>query len=190
MRDGSLQQLIIVGVFIVFALLDVIGRFAKKSRDGTAEPDTRDYTRDDDDFEIFDLPPARPAERQPDARRPEPFAEPRVPQPMPTPRPVPTQRPSSVPQSVPRSAPTRPPVARAPAPRAAPVRVAPVRTPSPRLAAIGMSAIDRIDSSRVGHEAASQPLLNVHDARRAILAMTILGPCRAMEPHQDPNGSR
>lgn len=211
MGDGGLQQLIIVGLFLLFGLLDLVGRALKRRGGGQrAETDPNDYAgdyaNDQSDFDAFGQPRERGPERmQPRAPEPdyevwreEPVVERPAPverQPSPVKRqPAPMSAPRTV-QSGPRSAPTRsaPERGSAPrvaAPRVAALRVAPVRVQSARKASAGMTALDRMDTSSTARARSGAPLLNVHDARRAILAMTILGPCRAFEAHQDPSGSR
>ncbi len=196
MGDGGLQQLIIVGFFLLFGLLDLVGRALKRRNQGTTvEPDRNDYANGQDEFDVFAEPQARRPERVP-PRAPEPGYDVRREEPMvvrPAPAPPREQAPVSAPrttQSGPREAPVRMAPERGSAPRVAALRVAPVRVQSARKASAGMTALDRLDTGRTGRGRSGAPLLNVHDARRAILAMTILGPCRAFEPHADPSGSR
>jgi hypothetical protein len=127
MRNGGLQQFIVITLFVVFALVDLLGRWLR-SRGQRGGPGERG--------------------------------------PMPT--------------EIDRAE------APAPAPRrgrlpAAP-RAAPVRATAARGASTGPSMRDRRPpDGRRSVRATTIPALDAADARRAIVAMTILGPCRALE---------
>jgi hypothetical protein len=125
MRNGGLQQFIVITLFVVFALVDLLGRWLR-SRGQRGGPGERG--------------------------------------PMPT--------------DIDR--------AEAPAPRRgrppAPPRAAPVRATAARGASTGPSMRDRRPpDGRRSVRATTIPALDAAGARRAIVAMTILGPCRALE---------
>jgi hypothetical protein len=60
------------------------------------------------------------------------------------------------------------------------VRSAPVRPVASRLASSGLSARDRMATSPSGRRARGLRF-TADDARRGVIAMTVLGPCRALE---------
>ncbi len=190
MGDGGFQQLIIVGMFLLFGLLELVARALKRKGEADVSETIERYEareqRDADVFEEQPLPQRsrmQPQERVPvDVPRTEPVQ-------APAPR-VTTPRDATPRQATPRAAAPRAATPRVATPRAATVRVAPVRVQSARKASAGMTALDRLDTSGTGRRRNAAPLLNVHDAKRAILAMTVLGPCRAIEPYQDPTASK
>ncbi len=169
MRNGGLQQLIVLALFVVVALVDLLGRWVRSRAERGGAPGPGDDagrragaeggasrpmpwpTRDAPpvDAPPVDAPPAErrpPRSRQPSRERPTPAAARAVP-----------PRGASAPSPPARTAPP----ARA---RPEPPTVPPRRPPRARSAA------------RAALDAAA--------ARRAIVAMTILGPCRALEPER------
>jgi hypothetical protein len=147
MRNGGLQQLIVLALFVVVALVDLLGRWVRSRAERGGAPGPGDDAGRGNGPEggasrpmpwpTRDAPPvdAPPAERRPPRSR----------------------QPS-------RERPT-PAAARAVPPRGASAPSPPART-APRARSAARAALD----------AAA--------ARRAIVAMTILGPCRALEPER------
>lgn len=131
MRNGGLQQFIVIALFVVVTLVDLLGRWMR-SRGQRGGPGERGPMPTDIDWPAEDAPA-----------------------PVPTPR---RGRPPAKP------------------------RAAPVRATASRTASTGLSMLDRRPADgRRSVRATAVPALDAADARRAIVAMTILGPCRALE---------
>lgn len=166
---GGFQQIIIIGLFLLFGLADLIARFARgRTRSQQpSEPVRRPVEgapwqgdrpwRDEDDDDVVvvqrpvrvDAPVPVPARERVSAERGRAPRERTV-----------RDRTSSVRQNV--------------------VRGAPVRPVASRLATGGISARDRLAAGLSGPRPRGLTF-TADDARRGVIAMTVLGPCRALE---------
>lgn len=168
MGDGGFQQIIIIGLFLLFGLADLIARWARgRTRSQQpGEPVRRPVEedpwqvdmpwRDEDDDVVVEQRPVR----------------------VEAPVPVPARdRVSAERGRAPRERTVRD---RASSVRQAVVRSAPVRPVASRLATGGISAQDRIAAGLSGARQRGVTF-TAADARRGVIAMTVLGPCRALE---------
>jgi hypothetical protein len=165
---GGFQQIIIIGLFLLFGLADLIARWARGRVRSQQPRDPLRRPADDDAFQV-DMPWRNedPSDVIVVERRPERAA---------APVPVPTSDRSARD----RSARDRSARDRTSSVRQSVSRSAPVRPPASRLASGGISARDRI-AAGVSGARARRLTFNADDARRGIIAMTVLGPCRALE---------
>lgn len=190
MGDGGFQQIIIIGLFLLFGLADLIARFARgrmrSQSQQPGEPVRRPVEEDapwqvdmpwrDEDDDVVEQRPVR-VER---------------PAPMPTRERVTAERAGVDRAGVDRAGAERVSAERGRAPRdramrdrtssvrQAVVRSAPVRPVASRLASGGISARDRLAAGASGVRARGLTF-TANDARRGVIAMTVLGPCRALE---------
>jgi hypothetical protein len=183
MRDGGLQQLILVGIFLLFALVDLLARWSKRRRglpeemkdegDGIGFPPSAPPSRE----RIVFPPGESEAELAEAAREQQRAAARRAEQRRATAARDETQR-------VRQRGATAREEARLARERAAMVRdailrAAPVRTRGERrsTSAGGPAAVVTSRARRGG--------FSIADARRGVIAMTVLGPCRALEGERE-----
>ncbi len=174
MGEGNLQQLIVFVLVTVFGLVELAARWFRR-RSGELRPDDQ---------------PSAPF----DQSEREEFAVPRSAQ-QPVRRTAPQSAPEPAPQSVARdtigsnrSAPAERDRARKmrerqlrdrlDKAREATIRVAPARRVSSRAASQGMTASER--SGGTATVTRRRPVFTADDARRAIIAQAVLGPCRGL----------
>ena len=168
MRDGGLQQLILVVVFLVFAVVDLLARWARRRQGPSDERDDRErivFPPDEED-EPFGFPrDARDQGRAAEVQRSRDQAAARQ-------------------ESRGRGAAAREEARlareRAAMVRDAILRAAPVRGKEPKRApaASRVAAGPAPARGRAGRFSAA-------DARRAVIAMTVLGPCRGLEGERE-----
>jgi hypothetical protein len=166
MPEGGLQQLFIVVLFVAFGLIDLIGRWAKGRRQGNgggASPTPSPWPRmewPDDDDDDAEFTPAE----QGRTWRP-------IDAPPPVEVPVPTKTRASSQQPVSAKS--------APARSSAPLRAASLRAaPKPLAPAAPAPTVRR-----------RTPVIDVREARRAIIAATVLGPCLALQREPATNAT-
>jgi hypothetical protein len=169
-EGGGFQQIIVIGLVLLFGLADLMTRWAK-GRMRSQEPGEPTRRPAQDDPWQVDVP-----WRNEDASNDVVVVS----------RPVRVEVPARMPTR------TRESAERARAPRErtvrdrtssvrqAVLRSAPVRPVAPRLAAGGISARDRMAAGTSGPRARGLTF-SADDARRGVIAMTVLGPCRALE---------
>jgi len=174
---GGFQQLIIIGLFLLFGLADLVARWARGRTQPEQGRDPARRTVPDDSWRDADSSDVVVVVRRPERVEEEPVQR--------SPSERDAQRAPSAPA---RSAASRPGSDRLVRDRSARdrtssvrqsvMRSAPVRPVASRLATGGMSARDRASSGVSGLRTPGLAF-TAADARRGIIAMTVLGPCRA-----------
>jgi hypothetical protein len=170
MRDGGLQQLILVGIFLVIALVDLLARWSRRRGGLPGEIDGAENGRD----RIVFPPGESEAERAAAAAR----ERQRAPQER-----VLRERGAAAPDQTQRTrqrgASAREEVRlareRTAMVRDAILRAAPVRTRGERRSTRAVGPVATVTSR------ARRGAFSAGDARRGIISMTVLGPCRALE---------
>lgn len=155
----SIELVLAIILFGLLPLIERLIRGARESQGGTTRPAPPPWEpADEDDGEPYVLePPPMPAPPMPEPRMPEPrMPAPRVEKPLP-----PTAKPAPV------------------APR-----VTPSRAPS-RVTAHDRRTDDAFKGARArrGRRDIAAALHSEAGLRRAVVLMTILGPCRALSPY-------
>jgi hypothetical protein len=177
---GGFQQIIIIGLFLLFGLADLIARWARGRTPSSppGEPVRRPVDveerpwqvdmpwQDDDDVVVMERPV------RVDAPAPERERVERAP-----PRRDRTARDRTARDRTARDRTARD---RTSSVRQAVVRTAPVRPVASRVATGGISARDRMAAGLSGTRRRGLTF-TAEDARRGVIAMTVLGPCRALD---------
>jgi hypothetical protein len=183
MRDGGLQQLILVGIFLVIALVDLLARWGRRRGGLPGEIDGAENGR-----ERIVFPPETPPSRE---RIVFPPGESEAERAAAAARERQRAQQERVLRERAAAAPDRPPRTRqrgtsareearlarerAAIVREAILRAAPVRTRGERRSTSAGGPVATVTSrTRRG-------VFSAGDARRGIIAMTVLGPCRALE---------
>jgi hypothetical protein len=168
---GGFQQIIIIGLFLLFGLADLIARWARgrtrsspsgepvrRPVDAEERPWQVDMPWQDDDHDVVVM--ERPV--RVDAPAPE------------------RERVERAPPRRDRTARDRSARDRTSSVRQAVVRTAPVRPVASRVATGGISARDRM-AAGLSVTRRRGLTFTADDARRGVIAMTVLGPCRALD---------